>query len=184
MRHAIAFVILGAAASAHAAPAAIDRIVAVVGEHVVTLSELRERARPFTAAVKKKGTAADAMHAEAQLQRALLEQMIDETLKLDEAKREQIVALTAEIDAALRSLAADNATTVAAMTKEAESRGITESYQRDVIARQIVEGKLLQRRMAKRGIRAATASGVSVIEAEREAWLKELRDRVYIEVRL
>ena len=179
--------VLAGTTPSSAAPGAVDRIVAVVGDTAITLSELRDRARPFLEVVQKKGNAVDVARAEAEMNRALLDRMIDEALEAHEAAKLKITVSTEEVDAGLRAVAAQNKLTVVDVLREAKLHGMSEPRYREEIGRQILEGKLLQIRIAEH--RAAITKlpddqRLKAIETARTDWLKELRLQTYVEARL
>jgi len=90
---------------AHAAIIELDRIVAVVDEDVITLSELNSRTEQITQQLKASGTP---MPQRDQLQKQLLERMINEKLQLGLAKNSGIRLPEEELNQILSKLAQDN----------------------------------------------------------------------------
>lgn len=129
----------------------VERIVAIVGDKPILLSELRGRARPFLLQIQQKVPAgAQRTAAESQMLRDLLEKMIEDELERDASDKAHIVVTPDEIDNALKQSAAAQGVTVAAMYQEARGKGLTDQEFRDEIRRQVLEGKLLLLRVKGR----------------------------------
>ncbi|EYF04930.1 peptidylprolyl isomerase [Chondromyces apiculatus] len=154
LRHlAVAGLLLASLSSATVAQAIIvERIVAVIGDRPILLSELRRRARPFLIQVHQKvPPGAQQAAAESQIFRDMMEKMIEDELIAQNAEKASITVSSEELDNAIRNLAAAQGTTVAGIVKLArESSGLTEMEYRDEIRRQILEGKMLQLRVKGR----------------------------------
>jgi peptidyl-prolyl cis-trans isomerase SurA len=129
----------------------VERIVAIVGDKPIFLSELRARARPFLLQIQQKVPAGAQQHAaESSMFKELIEKMIDEELEAQAAEKARITVTSDEIDNALRNSATAQQTTVAALYKEARAKGLTDQDFRDEIRRQVLEGKLLLLRVKGR----------------------------------
>lgn len=144
-----------AAAFTTAAPEAraivVERVVAVIGDRAILLSELRVRARPFLRQIAAK--VAPGPHfaaAESQLFKELIEKMIDDELEAQAADRSKITVTADEIDNAMKNIAQGQGMTVADLTKGALRSGLTEQEYRAELRRQILEGKMLQLRVKGR----------------------------------
>jgi peptidyl-prolyl cis-trans isomerase SurA len=143
-------------ASSLIAPAAdaivVERVVAVVGDRPILLSELRRRARPFLAQANEKVQhGAQLAAAESQIFKELIEKMIEEQLISQAAEKASITVTSEELENAIRNIAASQRTSVAGIIKLArEASGLTEQEYRDEIRRQILEGKMLQLRVKGR----------------------------------
>lgn len=127
----------------------IERIVAVVGDQPILLSDLRRRARPFLIQVHEKvPPGAQQAAAESQIFKDLIEKMIEDELIAQAAEKASIAVTTEELDNALRNIAASQGARVADIVRLArESSGLTEQEYRDELRRQILEGKMLQLRV-------------------------------------
>lgn len=146
---------MAAAFALHAAPAravVVERIVAVVGDRPILLSELRQRARPFLAQILQKVPAgAQQAAAESQMFKELIERMVEEELEAQAADRAHISVSADEIDNAFRNIAAAQNKTVAKIFEDARvSSGLSDQDYRDEIRRQLLEGKMLQLRVKGR----------------------------------
>jgi peptidyl-prolyl cis-trans isomerase SurA len=182
-------------ASASARPPArragiVERIVAVVDADIVLLSELEARARPFRAQIAKSIPDAGPRRiaAEQQLLTDLLDKVVDEHLEAAEAKRLHVETTPQEVDAALGTLASSQKLTVPQLLAAANAdAGLSEPEYRAEIERQLLEGKLLFRRVHERVPSFATLSEqerAKRFEEERGKWLGELRAAAFVEKRL
>jgi peptidyl-prolyl cis-trans isomerase SurA len=141
--------LVGLSEQAHAT--VVEKVVAVVGEKAILLSELRQRARPFLSQIYLK-VPPGAQQAEAvdQLSRQVLARMIDDVLERQIADKHHINISTEEIDGALERLAAMQNLTVDQLMSEAIRSGLTAQEYREEIRRQLLEGKLLELRVKGR----------------------------------
>ena len=114
-----------ASAALHAAPAGavvVERIVAVVGDRPILLSDLRLRARPFLAQILQKvPPGAQQAAAESQMFKELIERMVEEELEAQAADRARINVAADEIDNAFRNIAAAQNKSVAKIYDEART---------------------------------------------------------------
>lgn len=149
-----------AGGTAHAEP--LDRVVAIVNEKPVFLSELRERARPFEERAAAAGTPTTGLRKE------VLEQMITERIEADEAEKLHIRVETSETEAALKTVAAQLKMSVPELLEEVKKQKLTEADYRAEVDRQILEGKLIQLRVRGR-VKVTEADAQKVYEK----WAKE-----------
>lgn len=91
--------------TAHAAIEELDRIVAVVNEDVITLTELNSRTELIAQQLRASGTP---MPQRSQLQKQLLERMINEKVQLELAKNSGLSLPEEELNQILSRLAQDN----------------------------------------------------------------------------
>ncbi len=197
------------ALDAQAAPY-VDRIAAVVGDHVVLLSEVRQRA----------ALVAKTQHAQlSQLTDAILrevtERLVEERLEEAEADRLKIVVATDEVDHAVEQLAQGNNTSVSTLMKTVEQQGVKPEELREALRRQLLEGKLLllrgnqMQRIEEKDLRARYEQVKKQmkdpkdlkpyeelkneilnellqerIQQLREDWISQLRGRTYIDIRI
>lgn len=147
---AVASALLAAAPRADAV--IVERIVAVIGDKPILLSELRSRAKPFLIqilATVPQGPQQAA--AQSQVLKDLLEKMVDEELEAQAAARASITVSSQEIDNAFENIAASQGVTKEALLKSAHARnGLSEQDYRDEMRRQILEGKMIQLRVKGR----------------------------------
>lgn len=130
----------------------VERIVAVIGDKPVLLSELRARAKPFLIQIQATVPAgAQQAAAQSQVLKDLIEKMVDEELIAQAAARSSITVSGQEIENAFDNIAASQGITKEALLKAARARnGLTDQDYRDEMRRQILEGKMLQLRVKGR----------------------------------
>lgn len=130
----------------------VEKLVAVVGEKPILLSELRSRAKPFLVQILQNVPAgAQQAAAQSQLLKDVLERMVNEELESQAAARANITVSSQEIENAFESIAASQGLTKEKLIKEAHARnGLSEQDYRDEMRRQIIEGKMIQLRVKGR----------------------------------
>jgi peptidyl-prolyl cis-trans isomerase SurA len=153
----VAFAVFGAARPARAV--IVERIVAVVGERPILLSELRHRARPrlvrvamqaLEAGVPPESIPMQLAAAEPKQMRDTLDEMIDERLMEQQADRAHLSVSIEEVDRGIANKAQQLGVTEKELWKRAHAQGYTDQDYRDEVRRQLLEGKLLQLRLAGR----------------------------------
>jgi peptidyl-prolyl cis-trans isomerase SurA len=142
----------GAAALPKPAHAAIvERVVAVVGERPILLSELRHRARPHLVRIAAHTqNASQQAAAESEMFRELLTRLIDERLEEQAADKAHLSVTPEEVDNGIRQVAAQQRLDPKQLLAEAKRQGLSEQDYRDEIRRQVLEGKLIQLRVRGR----------------------------------
>ncbi len=176
-----ALFLVGAAATPRPAQAAIvERVVAVVGERPVLLSELRQRARPHLyRIVMSTQNASQQAAAESEMFRELLTRIIDERLEEQAADKAHLTVTPEEVDNGIRQVAAQARLDPKQLVAEAKRQGLTEQDYRDEIRRQVLEGKLIQLRVRGR---------VRVTEQDARAayntYVKDLAQQSPVELRI
>jgi peptidyl-prolyl cis-trans isomerase SurA len=131
--------------------AIVERVVAVVGERPILLSELRLRARPhlYRIAMATQNPTQQAAQ-ESEMFRELLNRMIDERLEEQAADKAHVTVTPEEVDNGIKQVAAQAKMTPKDLVAEAKRQGLTEQDYRDEIRRQVLEGKLIQLRVRGR----------------------------------
>jgi peptidyl-prolyl cis-trans isomerase SurA len=128
-----------------------ERVVAVVGDHAILLSDMRQRARPFLLQIRQRAPGgAQQAAAESEMYKQLIERMVDERVEQQAAEKAHLAVTAEEIDAGLRNVAGQQSLTVEQLVQEAGKTGLTPQEYRDEVRRQILEGKLLQLRVRGR----------------------------------
>jgi peptidyl-prolyl cis-trans isomerase SurA len=132
--------------------AVVEKIVAVVGDDAILLSELRSRAAPLIRVLASKApTGPQRTAAESQVYRDVLNRMVEEQLEVQAAERQKVTVTPDEVDKAVENVAAQQHLTVDQLLTFAEQRsGLSEIDYRAEIRRQVLEGKLLSQRVRGR----------------------------------
>lgn len=136
------------AAQAHAAPRLLDRIVAVVGEDVVMLSELRDKARELLGELRAKKTSP--MPSEKQIINGALEKLILEKLQLAEAQRLNISADPDTVSKAIQRIAGNNNMSVPALRNALQAEGMDFRQFQNKIKNQIILARLINQEVTNR----------------------------------
>jgi peptidyl-prolyl cis-trans isomerase SurA len=158
----------------------IERVVAVVGDRPILLSELRHRARPFLFRILMTTPgAAQQASAESEMLHDLLNRIIDDRLEEQAADKARIVVTSDEIDNAIKNVAAQQRIKPSDLIAVAKTQGLTEQDYRDEIRRQLLEGKLVQLRVRGR---------VRVTEQDARAayghWVKDFTEQQPVDLRI
>lgn len=129
----------------------VERVVAVVGERAILLSDLRQRARPYVVQIEQQVPPGAARAAQmSQMFKLLLDKMVDEELERRAGNRARISVSAAEIDDSIMRIAQQNQLTYEEIVQEAIRTGLSESEYRQEIRRQVLEAKLLNLRVVAR----------------------------------
>jgi len=143
----VSLLLLGSVASA----TIVERVVAIVGDRAIFLSDLKSRARPLLLQVySQTPEGAQRSAALSQVYSNVLERMIEEELQQRAATRQQVSVTAREIDAALDRLAKSNNITYQQLMDEAARTGLTATEYRQEIRRQLLEAKLINQRVQGR----------------------------------
>lgn len=141
----------GALECAPAQATIVERVVAIVNQTPILLTDLQERAKPFLMRVY--ASVPDGPQRSAtisQVMQTILDRMIEEELEDEAAKRAGIAITSDEIDAALGRVAEQNELSVPELLKEAKSSGLSVSQYRDEMRRQLLQAKLSSLRLTGR----------------------------------
>ncbi len=143
-----AAILLGASS---ARASVVERVVAVVGDQAVLLSDLRTRAVPYLVRINQQVPAgAQRSAAISQLYETVLQRLVDEQLQEVAAQKAQVTVSAQEISEALERVAAQNGISVERLMEEAQRSGLTDTQYRQEIRRQLLEAKLLNVRIQGR----------------------------------
>ncbi len=145
----------GAALAAFAAPAraiVVERVVAVVGEQAILLSDLRHRSQPILMQLHRQVPPGPRRAAEeSKMYRQLLDRMVDDRLEQVAADRAKITVSAEEIERALGIIAGREKMSVERLLAEVTpGLGLTVQEYRDEVRRQILEEKLMSLRVLPR----------------------------------
>ncbi|MEM6958447.1 MAG: SurA N-terminal domain-containing protein [Myxococcota bacterium] len=145
----------------------IERVVAVVNDEALFLSELRRRASPLLDRVMSAPTEAERVAGLGQLYSELLEVMINEALIDQAARRMSIRVTTAEVEQAIRGVIRENGLEEREFWRLVAEQGFTEAQYRRDVRSQLLRLKVLNQRVRSR---------VNITEAQvREAYDQRVR---------
>jgi len=137
-----------------AAPAraeVIERVAAIVNDQALLLSELRRRAAPFIEpALDGADTATEREKRLDQLYSRLLQQLVDEELVEQTAKKNHVGVEGAEIEAAIENVRQQNAMTEDKFWEAVRAQGYNEAQYRMDVRKQLLRLKVLNQRVRSR----------------------------------
>ena len=129
----------------------VERIVAIVGERAILLSDLRERALPFLSQIHQQvPQGAQRNAAISQLYKGLLQKMVDEEIEQRAAVQAKVTVTPREVEEALARVAAQNGVSVDKLLGEARRSGLDDTAYRDELRRQLLQTKLINVRLQGR----------------------------------
>lgn len=176
---------LTTAATAGAAPRLLERIIAVVDDKPIFLSELRARARPVLAKLAGDEKRALTEGEVAAAERELLDRIIDERIFAVDPDTRFLEVTTVDVDDAVLAMAKDGKTTPDALYASAAGLGLDRAAFREEIRRQLLDVKWTIAVLRPRVRLPATDSAgfTEALAAERAKERARLRSRHYVEVR-
>ena len=125
--------------AAHAEIIELDRIIAVVDEDVITLSQLNSRTEQIIEQLRASGTP---MPQRSQLQRQLLERMINEKIQLELAKSRGIRLSEEELNRIILKLAQDNNLTLSQFRQALTNEGRDYKLFREQIRQEVLINRI------------------------------------------
>lgn len=133
-----------ATATASAATEVLDRIVAVVNEDIILLSELNNRMRPYVQQIRKQGFDADKERQMLfKVREDLLNRLVDEKLTDQEIKRNGIQVDESEIDSTIERIKKSNYFTDEDLRRFLKSEEMTMEQYREQIKEQVLRSRLV-----------------------------------------
>ena len=136
-----------------AAPAraeVIERVVAVVNDEALFLSELRRRSAPYLGRVMSAPSEAERIAGLNQLYQELLQRMIDEVLIEQTARRMSVRVTSSQVDQSIANVIRQNGLTEDQFWEAVRGQGFTESQYRSDVRRQILRLKVMNTRVRGR----------------------------------
>jgi peptidyl-prolyl cis-trans isomerase SurA len=141
---------LFALVSAPARADVIERVVAVVNDEPIFLSDVRRRATPFLPQVMEQESEMARVAALDELYRQLLDHMIDEELFRQAARRMEVSVTTEEVERAIRNVRQRANLSEEEFWEAVRGQGFTEAQYRSDLRRQLTRGKVLNQRVRGR----------------------------------
>lgn len=168
-----------------AAPRPLDRIVAVVDQSPILLSEVRSRLRPILAKLAEDAKRPPTEAEIAAAQRELLERIIDERVFAVDPETRSIEASAAEVDGAIQEMAKAAERTPDAVYADVRRYGMTREAFRAEVRRQLVDARWMIGSIRPR-VRVSVnddAAYARALAEERAKALARLRAAHFVEVR-
>lgn len=136
--------VFATSATASAATEVLDRIVAVVNEDIILLSELRDRMEPYAQRIRQQGFDLDKERQMIfKVREEMLNRLVDEKLTDQEIKRNDIQVDDAEIDSTIERIKAANTFTDEDLRRFLEQDQMTMEQYRQKIREQVLRTRLV-----------------------------------------
>jgi len=144
-RNLIYFLILMGLIIAPALPAeTLDRIVAVVDGDIITQAQLNKETERYRKSIESSANSEEKKKILMdELNKKMLESLIDQSLTQQEAKKYSIEIAEAEIDGAIENIRKNKALSKEALEKAIAQEGLTLSEYRESIKKQILQARLI-----------------------------------------
>lgn len=154
-RAALALALASSLAATTARPAraeVIDRVVAVLNDDAIFLSDLERRARPFLAeiAALRRTNPPEYARQRAEMLHTTLERMVDDALMRQAATRAHVTVNEEEIDQFIERIATQRGATPAQVYAALAQNGVTRAEYRSYMEAEILRLKVLQIRVRGR----------------------------------
>jgi peptidyl-prolyl cis-trans isomerase SurA len=128
----------------------IERVVAVVNDDAIFLSELRQKAAPFLRRAMEAPTEGQRMQAVQQIYTQLLDRMIDERLILQAADEEDVSVSTTEVNQAIENVRTQSGLEDHEFWEAVSAQGFTPAQYRRDVRQQLLRLKVLNQRVRGR----------------------------------
>ncbi|MBC7172791.1 MAG: SurA N-terminal domain-containing protein [Polyangiaceae bacterium] len=140
---------LGSAPEARAADV-IERVVAVVNDEAIFMSDVRRRAAPFLSQVMATASQRERLALLERLYGQMTDLLIDEELIRQAAQRMQIRVSTADVNRAIENVRGQNQLSEPEFWEAVRSQGYTEAQYRSDLRRQLLRLKVINTRVRGR----------------------------------
>ncbi|NOX80558.1 MAG: hypothetical protein GXP57_05635 [Deltaproteobacteria bacterium] len=121
----------------------VDRVVAIVNNDVITLSEVNEEGKPLFQRIAEQVPAAELQAALQQARRSVIQKLIEKKIMQEEAKKKHITVSDDEVNKAIERILARNHTTMKQLKIQLAAMGMTEKQYRENLRSQILSSKLI-----------------------------------------
>jgi peptidyl-prolyl cis-trans isomerase SurA len=146
----LAALLLSAAGVRVARAEVIERVVAVVNDDAIFLSELRRRAAPFLEQVLSGAAEAERQSRIDKLYDQFLRELVDEQLIEQAARKMNIAVSSSEVDQAIENVRAQNNLTAEKFWEAVKGQGFTEKQYRADVRKQLLRLKVTNQRVRSR----------------------------------
>ncbi len=123
----------------------IDRVVAIVGDDVITLSEVNEEGKPLFTRIAEQVSPSEMSAAIERAKEKIVQELIDKKILEHKAAEANIKVTTHDVDSALQRILERNHTTREQFTKQLAEMGLDEQAYRKGIETRILSSKLVNR---------------------------------------
>lgn len=138
--------ILGSAVCVSSDQEIVDRIVAVVNDDIITLSQLHQAVQPYLKQVaSSQRSEAEKKQMVESIEKQMLNTLIDRTLTRQEAVRQQISVSDADVQSAIENFKRENGLDQEAFEKGLESEGLSLEEYRERVREDMMQSLLINR---------------------------------------
>ena len=121
----------------------LDRVVAVVNEEVITLSDLEKEGERFYREIAAKTPAGSLPETLKKAREDVLDSLIEKRLIAQQAKAKNISVSKDEVEAAFQQMREQSGLSAADFLAKLQSEGMTEPAYREQLKNQVLQGKLV-----------------------------------------
>jgi len=121
----------------------VDRVVAVVNEDVITMSDVNEEGKAFFQKITEQAPSDELAAALRRAREDVLNGLIDKKLIAQEAAKQKVVVADEELDAAFKQMSVNNKMSPEQFRDQLKKIGMTEAVYRENLRNQILQSKLL-----------------------------------------
>ncbi|MEA1933508.1 MAG: peptidylprolyl isomerase [Thermodesulfobacteriota bacterium] len=123
----------------------VDRVIAIVNEEIITLSDLESKGEPVFNRIRNTAPAPEVEQAIRDAQHEILTQLINQALILQQAKKLGISVNNSDIDAAINRLLMKNNETIEDLKQELTYLGMSEEEYRSIIRDRMLQSRTINR---------------------------------------
>jgi parvulin-like peptidyl-prolyl isomerase len=128
----------------------VDRIVAIINDEIITLSELNNSLETYMKRVEESSEVTDREKMKKQLRKLILNSLIDQKLIAQEAQKLGIAATDDDIDKAIKSILSKKKITMEALAEDIADEGGTIEDYREEIKQHLTKRNLIGREIRKK----------------------------------
>ncbi len=121
----------------------VDRVVAIVNNDVITLSEVNEAGKPLFKRIAEQVPSSELPAALQQARRSVIQKLVEKKIIQQEAKKKHITVSNDEVNKAIARILARNHTTMKQLKIQLAAMGMTEKQYRENLRSQILSSKLV-----------------------------------------
>lgn len=121
----------------------VDRVVAVVNDDVITMSDVNEEGKAFFQKITEQAPAEELSAALRRAREDVLNGLIDKKLVAQEAAKQKVSVSEEELNAAFKQMSASNQMSPEQFLEQLKKVGMTEAVYRENLKNQILQSKLL-----------------------------------------
>lgn len=128
----------------------VDRVVAIVEDDAIFLSDVERRIRPFERELERLPNARERAEQRARLYRETLDRMVDDSLIRRAAQRAHVTVNDADVDRMIEGMARQRGVTVADIYVAIEQEGLTRQEYRQFMESEVLRLRLMNVRVRNR----------------------------------